>query len=243
MNMRHPSMKRSSFLLLLALLLPAPAPAKRLPPPVLLPVDDGTYRFVVRGNEPAGPKGTYRGGKVEAYLKKSGKLIWERYLYTIRLDPAQERDVQDVYLKKMYLGKGFQIVLQNERGKWFVLDRRTGQALDNEDFEKREDDLSIYYAQADRVEPVLKGDYLIEADDRVSWGRQKVRAYDLPTGRLLWEEKVKVPEIRKAQKGKGNRIAFLWMGKDGVLEITFWDNSTCLLDVGTGKILPTHKPR
>jgi len=227
-------------LVLILLLVPALLWAKRLPPPVVLPVDDGTYRFVVRENGKPNWKGVYKGGHVEAYLKKTGEKIWERYLYTVQVEKGLERDAQDVFLKKMYLDRKERLILQNEKGKWFVLDRRTGEPVHNQDFLRKEDDLSVYYVNPDKVEPVLKGDYYIGVDDRVGYGRQIVRAYDIPTGRLIWEAKVPVPKVRVS--GRGNRIAFLWLNDSEEVEITFWDNSGCRLDARNGGLLSFSKP-
>ena len=230
-RLRGTTLRKALFFILCAFSINQ-ASAKRLPPPVLLPVDDGVYRFVVFNEPPDHRHNPYQGGHVSAYLKATGEKIWEKYVFRIWVDPGKERDAQDVYLKKMYLDKPDLLVLQNERGDWFVLDRRTGDYLKTQKFKKLEDDPSVYYTDGTRVEPILKGDYVIQADDEVVYGHQKVRAFDMPTGKLLWEKKVPVP--RNGDNGR-SPISFMVLNDNGQLEITFGDGSEYRLDVRTGK--------
>jgi len=223
--------------LLLFLLTTCPLWAKRLPPPVILPVDDGIYRFVIRENGKPNHANFYKGGHVVAYLKATGEMLWEKYLYKVEVDPKVEADVQNVFIYKMFLQKPSLLILENERHEWFALDRRTGDPVVLEDAPSKEDDPSVYYTEGDKVEPVMKEDYLFEAADNVSYGHQKVRAYDVPTGKLIWEKKIPVPKIKDAKKGEGNRIEFLYWNKDDRLNITFWDSSECLVDPKTGDIV------
>lgn len=228
-------MKKS--ILLLSLLATCPLWAKRLPPPIILPVDDGIYRFVIRENGQPNHAHVYRGGHVVAYLRATGEKLWEKYLYKVQMDPKVEADVQNVFIYKMFLQKPNLLILENERHEWFALDRRTGEPAVLEDVPKMADDPSVYYTEGDKVEPVIKDDYLFQAGDNVSYGHQKVRAYDVPTGKLIWEKKIPVPKIKGAKKGEGNRIEFMYLNKDGRLDITFWNSSECLVDPKTGDIL------
>ncbi len=199
-------------------------------------MDDGAYRFVVF-NEPADRRqNPYWEGHVVAYLKATGEKIWDKYLYRIWREPGWQEDGQDVYLKKMYLDPPNRLVLENEQDTWFVIERRTGDSLKVERFKKREDDPSVYYTNGTRVEPIIKGDYYIEADSDVTYGHQKVRAYDLPTGKLLWEKKVPAP-----RDGSGGRshISFMVLNEKDQAEITFDDGSESRIDVPTGKMLKT----
>jgi len=214
-----------------------PVWAKRLPPPLLLPLDDGVYRFVVRENDKPNKNHVYKGGHVVAYLKATGEVLWDKYLYKVQMDPNVEADVQNVFIYKMYLEKPNKVILENERHEWFALDRRTGEKLLLTDIPKKADDPSVYYTDSDRVEPLLKDNFLIVPGDSVSYGRQKLTAYDVPTGKMLWEKKVNIPKIAGAQKGEGNRIEFMYLNQQGQLEVTFWDSSECLLDSKTGEVL------
>ena len=216
-------------------LIPWTAQAKRVAPPVLLPVDDGAYRFVVWNDFQRVKHNLYAGGHVVAYLKTTGEKRWEKYLYQIHINPKLERDVQDVYLKKMYLEKPNQLVLQNERDEWFVLERRTGSVLDASNFKKQPDDPSVYYGNDDRVEPLLQGNYQLEAEPSITYGHQTVRATDIATGKLLWEKRVPVPKV-----GPQERSRILFLALDGSrLTVNFEDGSSCLMDADTGRILRT----
>jgi outer membrane protein assembly factor BamB len=211
-----------------------PAGAKRQPPPFIPPLDDGIYRFVLRENSQPNKQNIYKGGHVQAYLKVTGEMLWEKYLYKVRLDPSVERDMQDVFVREMYLDNPNRLVLENERGEWFILDRRTGDSLQVEDFKPREADKASQEDDSNKVESILQDDYLIEADDTVSYGHQKVRAFDVPTGRLLWEKKI--PSPRDGNGGRSH-ISFMLLNPSGQLEITFEDSSECRVEVNTGKLL------
>lgn len=216
--------------LIFAVLAPSRGWPYPLPPPLLAPVDDGVYRFVAR-NDVEKSKGRVRqAGHVEAYLKVSGQKVWEKYLYPVRIGSRKDRPV---FLKKMYLEKPNRLILQNERGEWFVLERRTGETLSVGSFTKKEDDPSVYYLHDDRVEPVLEGNYFVMAEKNMSYGHQTVRAFDLPTGKLRWKKRVPLP-----RSGAGGRspISFMVLS-EGRLDITFEDGSECLMDLGSGKIL------
>lgn len=226
------------ILLFLALSLSvAPAFAKRAAPVFLYPVDDGIYRFVVRENAPADKKHVYKGGHIVAYSKVTGDMVWEKYLYKVKLDPEVEEDVQDVYIQQMYLDDPNRLVVQNERGEWFVLDRRNGRILMVEKFKRRELPKKQEVNEEDLTEragPLLQGNYLIEVAPAVTYGRQKVRAYDVPTGRLLWEKKIPSP---KSLNGGRSHISLMVLNDRQELELTFEDSSRHLLDVRTGKTL------
>jgi hypothetical protein len=208
--------------------------AKREPPPFIPPVDDGIYRFVLRGNSQPDKHNIYKGGHVEAYLKVTGEKLWEKYLYKVQLDRSVERDVQDVFVREMYLDEPNRLILENERGEWFVLERRTGDLLQVDDFKRMEPVKTPDDPDSTKVEPVLQDDFLIEADDSISYGHQKVRVFDVPTGRLLWEKKIPSPT-----DGNGDRshISFMLLNPGGQLEINFEDSSECRVDVKTGKLL------
>lgn len=225
------------IILSLALIIACPLWAKRLPPPLVLPVDDGVYRFVIRENGQPNKHHVYKGGHVVAYLKATGEVLWDKYLYKVQTDPKVEADVQNVFIYKMYLEKPNKLILENERHEWFALDRRTGEKEVLTDIPKKEDDPKVYYTESDRVEPILKDDFLVVAADNVSYGRQKITVYDVPTGKVVWEKKITMSKIKGAKKGEGNHIEFMYVNKDGRLSVTFWDSSECLIDLPTGEIL------
>ncbi|HET9869645.1 MAG TPA: hypothetical protein VFR02_03985 [bacterium] len=223
--------------LALALLVPVASPAKRMPPPMLLPLDDGAYRFVVWNDFKKIKDNLYAGGHVVAYLKTTGEKRWEKYLYLVPINPKITRGDQAIYLKKMYLLKPNRLVFQNERDEWFVLERRTGILLDGADFKKKSDDSSVYYGNDDRVEPILQGTYQVEASPSVTYGHQTLKATDIPTGRVLWEKRVPVPRVGPQER---SRILFLSLQGDR-LRVSFEDGSSCLMDATTGRILGTSR--
>ncbi len=227
---------RLSISFLVCLMLAVPLWAKRTPPPFIPPVDDGIYRFVLRENSQPNKQNIYRGGHIEAYLKVTGQKLWEKYLYKVKLDASVEKDVQDVFIQKMYLDKLNRLVLENERGEWFVLDRRTGELVQTDQFKREGEEKDSPKDDLNKVDPVLQGDYLIEADNFVSYGHQKVRVFDVPTGKLLWEKKIPAP--RSANGGRSH-ISFMLLNAGDDLEISFDDSSECHVDVKTGKILKT----
>jgi outer membrane protein assembly factor BamB len=225
------------FLILALLLCVLPALAKRTAPPFILPVDDGIYRFVVRENGQPDKKHVYKGGHVVAYLKVTGDMVWERYLYKVKLDTQVEEDVQNVYIQQMYLEDPDRLVIQNERGEWFVLDRRNGRSLMVDKFkrkalekEEEEDDEDV----TQRAAPLLQGNYLIVADPGIIYGRQKLSAYDVPTGRLLWEKKISNP---KNASGDRSHISLMILNDRRELELSFEDGAHSKLDARTGKAL------
>src|SRR5580692_3952274 len=110
------SLARKLFLVLFCWVLSGSAWAKRQPPPFIPPLDDGIYRFVLRENSQPNKQNIYKGGHVQAYLKVTGEMLWEKYLYKVQLDPSVERDVQDVFIREMYLDNPNRLVLENERG-------------------------------------------------------------------------------------------------------------------------------
>lgn len=225
---------KRTYLFILFMAVGFPVFAKRNPPPFLYPVDDGIYRYVVRENGLPDKKHVYKGGHVVAYLKITGEVVWEKYLYKVKLDPEVEEDVQNVYLQQMYLDDPDRLVLQNERGEWFVLDRRNGNPLTVEKFKRKELEKRDEVEDEDLTEragPLLDGNFLIIADPGVTYGHQRVQAYDVPTGRLLWEKKVQNP---RGPNGGRSHISLMVIHDHHQLELTFEDSTQCRLDAKTG---------
>jgi hypothetical protein len=63
-------------------------------------------------------------GFVIASNSFSGKELWRRRIYAIHIDPALERDVQDVFITSL-MARGDTLLVANERGERFVLDLQT----------------------------------------------------------------------------------------------------------------------
>jgi hypothetical protein len=89
--------------------------AKRAAPAVVEPV-------TVRGITYSAP--AHAMGFVVARKVSSGQELWRQRIYTIRINPALERDVQDVFITSLR-ARGGAILIMNERGERFVLDLET----------------------------------------------------------------------------------------------------------------------
>ena len=60
-------------------------------------------------------------GFVVATDTVSRKELWRERIYTVRVDPALERDVQDVFITSLVIEKGT-LIITNERGDRYALD-------------------------------------------------------------------------------------------------------------------------
>ncbi len=65
---------------------------------------------------------TQSGGVVSAVNEKSGEILWMVQLYTNTYDTAEERDVQDVYIRELALAPSGQALLATDgrRRVWSV---------------------------------------------------------------------------------------------------------------------------
>jgi hypothetical protein len=110
--------------MLLALGAPDVALAKRSPPAEIEPVVKNGVRYVVphfgalHGKE-------QNGGYVQAFDATSGKLLWDRMVYRVVLDPDLERDVQDVFIVRIGVGDTA-LFVEDERGDSFEMDLASG---------------------------------------------------------------------------------------------------------------------
>jgi len=102
---------------LCAVLLGPPALAKRLAPPEAPAVH---FRGVVY-TASAEPD---KMGIVEALNEVTGKILWEKQIYRVSMNPLLESDVQWVFIREMKIA-GDNLLITNERGKCFVLDLKT----------------------------------------------------------------------------------------------------------------------
>ena len=53
-------------------------------------------------------------GVVEAWDKAAGKLLWEKQVYDVKINPNLEKDVQEVFIKKLEIAAG-KLVVTNEK--------------------------------------------------------------------------------------------------------------------------------
>ncbi len=114
---------RAEWLLMLSLLLPATAFAKRAPPKDVPPiVHEGVeYRFPHFGYL---KEEGQNGGIVEAHDRKTGKLLWRLKVYSPARDAGLEGDVQDVFITSAKL-EGGKLVIANERGETYEVELAT----------------------------------------------------------------------------------------------------------------------
>ena len=110
-------MTRLAVILLLTLLLPQLASAKRLPPVKVDPVIYEGIRYVA-------PNDDGRRGYIEAWNVGTNKKLWELTLFTNGIDPNLEEDVQWVFIKALNIQDG-KLMVTSERGKTYQVDVNT----------------------------------------------------------------------------------------------------------------------
>ena len=110
-------MTRLAVILLLALLLPQLASAKRIAPVNVAPVIYEGVRYVA-------PNDDGRRGYIEAWNVVTNKKLWEWTLFTNGIDPNLEEDVQWVFIKALNIQDG-RLMVTSERGKTYQVDVNT----------------------------------------------------------------------------------------------------------------------
>jgi hypothetical protein len=101
-------MTRLPVILLLTLLLLQLTSAKRLPPAKVDPVIYEGIRYVA-------PNDDGRRGYIEAWNVGTNKKLWELTLFTNRIDPNLEEDVQWVFIKMLNIQDG-RLTVTSDRG-------------------------------------------------------------------------------------------------------------------------------
>jgi hypothetical protein len=110
-------MTRLTVLLLLTLLLAQLASAKRIAPVNVAPVIYEGIRYVA-------PNDDGRRGYIEAWNVGTNKKLWELTLFTNRIDPNLEEDVQWVFIKALNIDDAT-LMVTSERGKTYQVDVNT----------------------------------------------------------------------------------------------------------------------
>jgi hypothetical protein len=110
-------MKRLAVILLLTLLLPQLASAKRIPTVQVDPV-------VYEGIHYVAPNDDGRRGYIEAWNVGTNKKLWELTLFTNRIDPNLEEDVQRVFINALNIKDG-RLMVTSEPGKTYQIDVNT----------------------------------------------------------------------------------------------------------------------
>lgn len=112
-------MTRCAVILSLTLLLAQLASAKRLPPVNVNPVVYEGIRYVA-------PTDDRRRGYIEAWDVGTNKKLWELTLFTNRVDPNLEEDVQWGFIKALNILDG-RLIATSERGETYQVDLKTKQ--------------------------------------------------------------------------------------------------------------------
>ena len=108
---------RLAVILLLELLLPQMASAKRLTPAKVDPIIYEGIRYVA-------PNDDGRRGYIEAWNVGTNKKLWELTIFTNPIDPNLEKDVQWVFIKAVDVQHG-RLIVTSECGKTYYVDINT----------------------------------------------------------------------------------------------------------------------
>jgi len=103
--------------LLLTLFVFQLASAKRIPPMKVEPV-------IYRGVRYVAPNDDGRRGYIEAWNVETNKKLWELTIFTNRIDPNLEEDVQSTFIKTLNTRDG-KLVVTSERGTTYQVDVNT----------------------------------------------------------------------------------------------------------------------
>ena len=114
---RYRVMTRLAVILLLTLLVPQLASAKRIAPVNVAPVIYAGIRYVA-------PNDDGRRGYIEAWNVGTNKKVWELTIFTNGIDPNLEQDVQWVFIKALNIQDG-RLMVTSERGKTYQVDVNT----------------------------------------------------------------------------------------------------------------------
>lgn len=106
---------RAGMLLLWFLLVATPAFAKRSAPKPVPPVTAGSIEY-------SAPRELM--GFVVATDIARRKELWRERIYTVHINPALERDVQEVFITSLAVERGT-LLIANERGESFAVDLAT----------------------------------------------------------------------------------------------------------------------
>jgi hypothetical protein len=117
-------MTRLAVILLLALLLPQLTSAKRLPAVKVDPVIYDGIRYVA-------PNDDGRRGYIEAWNVGTNKKLLALTLFSNRIDPNREEDVQWVFIKALNVQDG-KLMVTSERGTTYQVDVNTKEITQSE---------------------------------------------------------------------------------------------------------------
>jgi hypothetical protein len=107
-------MTRLILVLSVIALLPCLMPAKRVAPPRVEPVIHDGIRYVA-------PNDDGRRAYIEAWDGQTNKKLWELTVFTNRIEPGLEEDVQWVFIKAMSVEDAV-LLVTSERGNTYQID-------------------------------------------------------------------------------------------------------------------------
>lgn len=109
---------RKAFALTVLVLLAPLAFAKRGAPAEVKPTVHEGIEYRAPGSIPT------KIGVVEAWDKATGKMSWEKKVYTVEIKPDLEEDVQHVYIKELEIDAG-KLIVTTERDDRYAIDLKT----------------------------------------------------------------------------------------------------------------------
>lgn len=108
---------RLTLLVCVMAFLPCLADAKRIPPAKVAPVVYESIRYVA-------PNDDGRRAYIEAQDIQTNRKLWDLTVFTNRIDPKLEEDVQWVFISELSLRDGT-LIVKSERGTTYQVDPRT----------------------------------------------------------------------------------------------------------------------
>jgi len=103
--------------LILTAMIASEAWAKRAAPKPVTPVVHNGVKYVA-------PNENGCEGKIEARNEKTGKKLWDVLIYTIKIDPNLEQDVQWVFITGLAV-QNSTLMVTNEKNEQYILDLKT----------------------------------------------------------------------------------------------------------------------
>jgi len=113
----YPPMLRLVLVFSAIALLPCLAPAKRAAPPKVEPVIHGGIRYVA-------PNDDGRRAYIEAWDVQTNKKLWDLTVFTNRIDPKLEEDVQWIFINKLSV-RDDTLLVTSEHGRRYQVDLQT----------------------------------------------------------------------------------------------------------------------
>ena len=110
-------MKHMFVMTLVLAFIPSVSLAKRSPPPKVKPVVHDGVRYIA-------PNSDGENAHIQAWDAKSGKVLWQKKIFNVKVNPRLETDVQHVYIKSLKVQKGKLIIIA-ERNRRYSLDLKT----------------------------------------------------------------------------------------------------------------------